>query len=118
MIRYSLSCVLFDTHAKVSVLSAHGSLRIASASRWLDACAGVTNARSARTRSAPDIRRLGESLMFSPLFRTAFLVASRCFQVRCWSTSGRMASKVRAHSYLPRVRLGDLGRLRIAPRAP
>ena len=32
-----MSCVAFDTHAKVSVLSAHGSLRIASASRWLDA---------------------------------------------------------------------------------
>src|SRR6478736_3327947 len=73
MIRYSLSCVLFDTHANVSVLSAHGSLRIASASRWLDACAGVTNAKSARARSAPDTRCTGESLMFSPLFLTAFV---------------------------------------------
>src|SRR5436190_781588 len=61
MIRYSLSCVPFDTQAKVSVLSAHGSLRIASASRWLDACAAPAIARSARTRSEPAIRRRGES---------------------------------------------------------
>src|ERR1041385_3444704 len=73
MIRYSLSCAPFDTHANVSVLSAHGSLRIASASPWLDPCAGGTNARRARTRSAPDTRCTGESLMFSPLFLTAFV---------------------------------------------
>ena len=37
MTRYNLSCEPFDTHANVSVLSAHGSFRIARASRWLEA---------------------------------------------------------------------------------
>src|ERR1700680_2540586 len=41
MIRCTLSCEPGATQAKVSVLSAQGSLRIASASRWLDANAVV-----------------------------------------------------------------------------
>src|ERR1043165_2833256 len=75
MIRNSLSCVPFETHANVSVLSAHGSLRTASASRWLDACAGMTTAKRARTSNAPDTRRMGESRMISPLVPYCVLVA-------------------------------------------
>src|ERR1051325_6137702 len=79
MIRNSLSCVPFETQANVSVLSAHGSLRTASASRWLDACAGMAAAKRARTSNAPDTRRRGESRMISPLVLYCVLVALEVF---------------------------------------
>src|SRR5436305_11472866 len=102
MIRKSLSCVPFDTQAKVSVLSAHGSLRIASASRWLDACAAPAIARSARTRSEPAIRRRGESRIrfsFVPycvLFFLEVLTSTRL--VRGWTYGIQRDAANRCHA--------------------
>src|SRR5678816_2608941 len=56
--RYSLSCWPFDTHAYVSVLSAHGSLSTDSASRWLDPCKVMLAAASTAPTIAPFVHRL------------------------------------------------------------
>src|SRR5689334_10228828 len=63
MIRYSLSWLLSDTHAYVSVLSAQGSLRTARASRWLD----PNSAPPATANSAAVVKLRGNSFMFTLL---------------------------------------------------
>src|SRR5205809_2281622 len=58
MMRYNLSCKPFDTQAYVSVLSAQGSLRIASASLWLDPFTVMPAAASNAAAINPLVNRL------------------------------------------------------------
>src|SRR5437762_7105897 len=58
MMRYNLSCKPFDTQAYVSVLSAQGSLRIASASLWLDPFTVMPAAASNAAAINPFVNRL------------------------------------------------------------